>query len=276
MGCMLAMVALLASGLFLWITVVILGLLPEAVANAANKVNYSTSIPPASILNWSAGTIMVIFLSVMLCTLLAIRAESTTTSRKRRLAAKVAAYIAVFLWVAIFGVLFLLLNRELASNPIFIVGVILSVIMGVQILRDAIALRRQLSQTSLEPPPDDSAPGFLQREYWRVNFIRLSLGVSAALFLPIFAGTVQSLLNIVLIPVRMIVVLASYGYPGADTNPVADFTSRSLANSLFVSHAQITFGALVITCVLVALFILMLMMIGGIVSRLRKAADSVK
>jgi len=275
LGCILAMAALLASGLSLWITVVILGLLPQAVANAANKVNYSTSIPPASILNWSAGTIMVIFLSVMLCTLLAIRAESTTTSRKRRLAAKVAAYVTAFFLVVIFG-LFFLFARDYILNPIFIVGAILSVIMGVQMLRIAIALRRRLSQTSLEAPPDDSTPGFLQREYLRINFKRLSLGVSAALFLPIFAGTVPSMLSVVLIPVRMIVVLASYGYPGVDPNPVVDFTSRSLTNSMFVSHAQIAFGAFVITCVLVALLILVLMMIGGIVSRLRKAVDSPK
>jgi hypothetical protein len=272
LGCILANAALLTSGLSLWITVVILGLLPEAVANAANKVNYSTSIPPASILNWSAGTIMVIFLSVMLCTLLTIRAESTATSVKRRSAAKVAAYIAVFLWVAIFGVLFLLLNRELASNPIFIVGAILSVIMGVQILRIALALRSQLRQTSLEAPSDDSTPGILQRDYWRINFIRLILGVSAASFIPIFAGTVPSMLSIVLFPVRMIVVLASYGYPGVDPNPVVDFTSRSLVNSLFISQRQIAFGAFVITFVLVTLLILVLLMIGWIVSRLREVA----
>jgi len=267
-GTIIAMAALMASGLSLWITVVIFALLPTSVANSANKVNYALSIPPASILNWSAGTALAIFLAVMLCMLLAIRAESTTTSRKRRMAAKVAAYIAVFLWVAIFGVLFLLLNRELASNPFFIVGAILSVIMGVQILRIAIALRRQLSQTSLETPPDDSAPGFLQREYWRINFKRLSLGVSAAIFLPIFAGPMQSCLSIVLIPVRMIVILALYG-PVVDPEPVADFTSRSLANSLFVVNWQVLIGLFVITVVLVMLLILVLMMIGWIVSRLR-------
>ena len=275
LGCILANAALLTSGLSLWITVVILGLLPQAVANAANKVNYSTSIPPASILNWSAGTIMVIFLSVMLCTLLVIRAESTTTSRKRRLAAKVAAYAAAFFLVVIFG-LFFLFARDYILNPIFIMGAILSVIMGVQILRIAIALRSQLRQTSLEAPPDDSTPGILQREYWRINFKRLILGVSTASFIPIFAGIVQSILNIVLIPVRMIVVLASYGYPGVDPNPVVDFTSRSLVNSLFVSQRQIAFGAFVITFVLITLLILVLLMIGWIVSRLREAAGSVK
>lgn len=275
MGCILAMAALLASGLSLLVTVVIFSLLSPAVANSVNKVNYSPSIPPASILNWPAGTTLAIFLAVMLCMLLAIRAESTTTSRKRRLAAKVAAYVTAFLLVAIFG-LFFLFAWDFILNPIFIVGAILSVIMGVQMLRVAIALRRRLSQTSLEVPTDDSTPGFLQREYWRINFKRLSLGVGAALFLPIFAGTVPSMLSIVLIPVRMIVVLASYGYPGADPNPVADFTSRSLANSLFVSHAQIAFGAFLITVVLTAILILVLMMIGWIVSRLREAADSVK
>jgi hypothetical protein len=184
------------------------------------------------------------------------------------MAVKVAAYIAVFLWVAIFGVLFLLLNRELASNPFFIVGAILSVIMGVQMLRIAIALRRQLSQTSLETLSDDSVPGFLQREYWRINFKRLSLGVSAALFLPIFAGTVQSCLSLALIPVVMIVILALYG-PGVNPEPVVNFTSRSLANSLFVGHAQVALGAFLIMVVLVTLLILVLMMIGWIVSRLR-------
>jgi formylglycine-generating enzyme required for sulfatase activity len=165
-------------------------------------------------------------------------------------------------------VLFLFLNRELASNPFFIVGAILSVIMGVQMLRVAITLRRRLSQTSLDPPPDDSAPGFLQREYWRIHFKKLSLGVSAALFLPIFAGTVQSCLSLVLIPVRMIVILATYG-PEGDPNPVADFTSRSLAHSLYVGNWQIVIGLFVITVVLVMLLILALMMIGWIVSRLR-------
>ncbi len=275
MGCMLAMVALLASGLSLVVTVGIFSLLTDAVANVVNEVNHSPSFPPANVLNWPAGTTMAIFLAVMLCMLLVIRAESTTTSRKRRLAAKVAAYVTPFLLVAIFG-LFFLLARDFILNPIFIVGAILSVIMGVQMLRVAVALRQRLSQTSLETPPDDTKPGFLQREYWRINFKRLSLGVSAALFLPIFAGTVPSMLSIVLIPVTMILVLASYGYPGADPNPVADFTSRSLANRLFVSHAQIAFGTFVIVVVLVALLILVLMMIGWIVSRLRKAADSVK
>ena len=272
LGCIVAMVTLLASGLSLWITVVIFSLLPTSVANAANKVNYSTSIPPASILNWSAGTIMVIFLSAMLCTLLAIRAESTTTSRKRRLAAKVAAYIAVFLWAAIFGVHFLLLNRELASNPFFIAGVILSMIMGLQMLRIAITPRKQLSQTPLEVPLDDSPPGILQREFWRINFNRLILGVSVASFIPIFAGTVQSISNIVQIPVKMIVVLANYG-PEADPNLVANFTSRSLANSLFVTNWQIVIGLFVITVVLVTLLILVLMMIGWIVSKLREVTD---
>jgi len=74
----------------------------------------------------------------------------------------------------------------------------------------------------------------------------------------------------------MILVLASYGYPGANPNPVVDFTSRSVANRLFVSHAQIAFGTFVIVVVLVALLILVLMMIGWIVSRLKEAADSVK
>ena len=276
LACILAMAALLTSGLSLWITVVIFALLPTSVANAADKVNYTPSIPPTSILNWSAGTILVIFLSVMLCTLLAIRAESTTTSRKRRLAAKVAAYVAVFLWAAVFGVLFLFLNRELASNPFFIVGGILSVIMGVQMIRIAIALRKQLSQTPLEAPLDVSTPGILQHEYWRINFKRLILGVSAASFMPIFAGTVQSISNIVLIPVRMIVVLASYGYPGTDPNPVVDFTSRSLVYSLFVSQCQIVFGAFVVVFLLVTLLILVLLLIGSIVTRLRDVAADIR
>ena len=273
LGCILAMAALLTSGLSLWITVVIFSLLPTSVANAAIKVNYSPSIPPTSIVNWSAGTIMVIFLSAMFCTLLLIRVESTTTSKKRRFATKVAAYIGGFLWVAIFGVLFLLLNRELASNPFFIAGVILSMIMGLQMLRIAIAPRKQLSQTPLDVPPDDSPPGILQREYWRINFNRLILGVSVASLIPIFAGTVQSISNIVLIPVRMVVVLASYGYPGADPEPVVDFTSRSLVNSLFVSQCQIAFWAFVFMFVLVTLLILVLIMIWWIVIRLREAAD---
>ena len=74
----------------------------------------------------------------------------------------------------------------------------------------------------------------------------------------------------------MIVVLASYGYPGVDPNPVVDFTSRSLVNSLFVSQRQISFGAFVITFVLVTLLILVLLMIGWIVSRLREAAADMR
>jgi formylglycine-generating enzyme required for sulfatase activity len=273
-GTILAIAAMLGSGLSLWITAVIFTLLPDGVASAVDKLNYESSIPPASIMNWSVGTALAIFLIVMLCMLLTIRAESTNPSRKRQRAAKVAAYITVFLWLAIIGVLFLFLYGELTS-PVFIVGAILSVIMGVQMLRVALTLRRRLSQPSLEALPDDTAHGFLQREYWRINFIRLSLGVSLASFLPILAGTVQSCLSLAQIPVRMILVLANYG-PEADPNPVVDFTSRSLAHRLYVVNWQTMIWLFVITVVLVTLLILVLMTIGWIVSRLKIAVTDMR
>ena len=270
MGTIVAMAAMLASGLSLWISVVVFALLPQSVANAAKKVNYTPHFPPASILNWPAATTLAIFLAAMLCALLAIQAESKDTSTRRRSAAKVAAYFALVLWVLVLGVLFLVLDRELVSNPIFILGAILSVFIGARMLRVAITLRRRSSQASSEALPDDPAPGFLQRQYWRINFIRLSLGVSAALFLPILAGTAQSCLSLALIPVVMIPVLVLYG-PGVDPQPVAHFTSASLAHSLYVVNWQIVIGLFVITVVLVTLSILVLMMIGWIVSRVKRS-----
>lgn len=74
----------------------------------------------------------------------------------------------------------------------------------------------------------------------------------------------------------MIVVLASYGYPGTDPNPVVDFTSRSLVYSLFVSQCQIVFGAFVVVFLLVTLLILVLLLIGSIVTRLRDVAADIR
>ena len=273
LGCILALAALLASGASLIITVVILGLLPASVAAAADKADYSPSIPPESILNWPAGTGMAFLLAATLCVLLAVRAESTKTSLRRQRAAKIAAYIAVSFLVAVLGVLFPLVDRPFVANPIFIVGAALNMIMGVWMLRIAAAVRRRLREATSEVHPDDHGSGFWQREYWRSHFMELSLGVGAALFLPGFAGTVPSCLSLMLVPVRMIVILVLYG-PTADPQPVVDFTSSSVAESLFVGHALITVSAFVIIAVLVALAILVSMMIGWIVGRLRKRATA--
>jgi hypothetical protein len=271
LGCILAMAALLASGASLMVTVVILGLLPGSVARAAEKANYSPSISPESVLNWPAGTGMAFLLAATLCVLLAVRAESTGTSIGRQRSAQIAAYIAAVFLVVVLGVLFPLVDRPFVANPIFIVGAALNLIMVVGMLRIAAAVRRRLREATTEVQSDERASGFLQREYWRSHFVELSLGVGAALFLPAFAGTVPSCLSLMLVPVRMITILVLYG-PTADPQPVADFTSSSVADSLFVVHAQITASAFVIIAVLVALAIKVSLMIGWIVRRLRGRA----